>query len=140
MITETPEWLIDDFARETPGVLQVILVSSDGFLLHRAGDIHRDTAQAISAITSTLLGSACSIAELVDESGCGQLYLRFAGCSFLFTAIGELAGLAVLTRQGAQLAPIADRIAHLVASAGRVLTPQRRDEMRARMSTPGAGT
>lgn len=130
-------WLINDFVETMPEVMRAILVSSDGFLLHSAGDTNRDAADGLSAITSALLASGNAIGELIGENnGCEQIMLRFPGCTFLFMWVGDLAGLAALVQQGAKIGEVGKRMAGLVAGAGRVLTPELRDGLAALLPQP----
>ena len=54
-------------------------------------------------------------------------------------SIGNLAGFAVLVREGANLGVIAHQMAQLVDAVGHVLTPQLRDDLRRLNATSGGG-
>lgn len=124
------DWLITDFARSTPGVTHALIVSSDGLPLVFSKGLPADLADPLSAMTSGLISLGRSIAERVGEDSCDQVLLRLAHSHFVFMAIGQLAGLAVLVQNGANLSVVAHRMAQLVASVGHVLTPKLRDELR----------
>ena len=53
-------------------------------------------------------------------------------------SIGNLAGFAVLVREGANLGVVAHQMAQLVDAVGYALTPQLRDDLR-RMNALGGG-
>ena len=127
-------WLVDNFASSTPGVTHALIVSSDGLLLFASGAMSADIADPLSAMTSGMISLGNSVANLVGEGGCDQIMLKFPAGHFLFMAIGDLAGLAVLVHEGSNLGMIAHRMAQLVESVGHVLTPQMRDDLR-RLST-----
>ncbi len=127
-------WLVENFASSTPGVAHALIVSSDGLLLFASGSMSADMADPLSAMTSGMISLGHSIASLVGEDGCDQIMLKFPAGHFLFMAIGDLAGLAVLVHEGSNLGMIAHRMAQLVESVGHVLTPQMRDDLR-RLST-----
>lgn len=127
-------WLVDNFATSTPGVSHAVIVSSDGLLLYASGSMSADIADPLSAMTSGMISLGHSIADLVGQDGCDQIMLKFPAGHFLFMAIGDLAGLAVLVSDGSNLGMVAHRMAQLVESVGHVLTPQMRDDLR-RLST-----
>jgi predicted regulator of Ras-like GTPase activity (Roadblock/LC7/MglB family) len=89
-------------------------------------------------MTSGMLSLGNNIATLIGQPNCDQIMLKFPAGHFLFMNISTLAGLAVLTEEGANLSVVAFQMAQLVDSVGHVLTPQLRDDLR-RMST-GQGT
>jgi uncharacterized protein len=130
-------WLVEDFAKATPGVTHALVVSADGLPLVAYGAIPGDVADALSAMTSGLLSLGSNIAQLLDESGCEQIMLKFPAGHFLFMGIGNLAGLAVLVQEGANLGVVAHRMSQLVDSVGHVLTPQLRDDLRSRAAVRG---
>lgn len=127
-------WLVNNFAASTPGVTHAVIVSSDGLLLLASGSMSTDVADPLSAMTSGMISLGNSIANLVGQDGCDQIMLKFPAGHFLFMAIGNLAGLAVLVSDGSNLGMVAHRMAQLVESVGHVLTPQMRDDLR-RLST-----
>ncbi len=131
-------WLVNNFAGSTPGITHAVIVSSDGLLLFASGSMSADIADPMSAMTSGMISLGHSMANLVGESGCDQIMLKFPAGHFLFMAIGSLAGLAVLVQEGSNLGMIAHRMAQLVESVGHVLTPQMRDDLR-RLSTGQRG-
>ena len=127
-------WLLDNFAASTPGVSHALIVSSDGLPLIAAGSMPPDLADPLAAMTSGIISLGNNIAGKFGEAGCDQVMLKFPSGHFLFMGIGQLAGFAVLVRDGANLGVVAHQMAQLVDAVGHVLTPQLRDDLR-RMST-----
>jgi predicted regulator of Ras-like GTPase activity (Roadblock/LC7/MglB family) len=127
-------WLLDNFASSTPGVSHALIVSSDGLPLVAAAGMSADLADPLAAMTSGLLALGNNIAGKVGEPRCEQMMLKFSGGHFLFMGIGNLAGFAVLVREGANLGVVAHQMAQLVDAVGHVLTPQLRDDLRRRMA------
>jgi predicted regulator of Ras-like GTPase activity (Roadblock/LC7/MglB family) len=127
-------WLIDNFAKSTPGVTHALIVSSDGLPLIAAGGMSPDLADPLAAMTSGIISLGNNIAGKVGEVGCDQVMLKFPSGHFLFMSIGSLAGFAVLVKEGANLGVVAHQMAQLVDAVGHVLTPQLRDDLR-RMNT-----
>jgi len=123
-------WLLDNFATSTPGVRHALIVSSDGLPLITAGGMSPDLADPLAAMTSGIISLGHNIADKVGEAGCDQLMLKFPSGHFLFMGIGNLAGFAVLVREGANLGVVAHQMAQLVDAVGHVLTPQLRDDLR----------
>jgi len=135
-------WLVDNFARSTPGVTHALIVSSDGLPLITSADLAPDLADPLAAMTSGIISIGNNIAGQVGEPGCEQVMLKFPSGHFLFMGIGNLAGFAVLVEEGANLGVVGHQMARLVDSVGHLLTPQLRDDLR-RMNTPvteGAGS
>lgn len=122
-------WLLNDFASSTPGVAHALLVSSDGLPLIVSENMNRDIADSLSAMTSGLISLGRTMAEQIDQGACEQVMLKFPAGHFLFIGIGDLAGLAVLVGEGANLGVVAHRMNQLVESVGHVLTPAIRDEL-----------
>lgn len=131
-------WLLDNFAASTPGVSHALIVSSDGLPLIAAGAMPADLADPLAAMTSGIISLGNNIAAKIGESGCDQVMLKFPAGHFLFMGIGQLAGFAVLVREGANLGVVAHQMAQLVDAVGHVLTPQLRDDLR-RMSAMTGG-
>jgi predicted regulator of Ras-like GTPase activity (Roadblock/LC7/MglB family) len=131
-------WLLDNFAASTPGVSHALIVSSDGLPLIAAGGMAPDLADPLAAMTSGIISLGNNIAGKFGEAGCDQVMLKFPSGHFLFMGIGQLAGFAVLVRDGANLGVVAHQMAQLVDAVGHVLTPQLRDDLR-RMSTMTTG-
>jgi predicted regulator of Ras-like GTPase activity (Roadblock/LC7/MglB family) len=131
-------WLVDNFALSTPGVTHALIVSADGLPLIAAGGMSPDLADPLAAMTSGIISLGNNIASKVGETGCDQVMLKFPSGHFLFMSIGNLAGFAVLVREGANLGVVAHKMAQLVDAVGHVLTPQLRDDLR-RMNTTSGG-
>lgn len=132
-------WLLNDFAAGTPGVAHALLVSSDGLALVGSGTMPADFADPMAAMTSGMISLGNNIARRVGESGCEQVMLKFPTGHFLFMSIGNLAGLAVLVNEGANLGAVAYRMTQLVQGVGHVLTPQMRDDLRRLSASAGQG-
>jgi predicted regulator of Ras-like GTPase activity (Roadblock/LC7/MglB family) len=123
-------WLVDNFAQSTPGVTHALIVSSDGLPLITSGGMSPDLADPLAAMTSAIISLGNNIASKVGEAGCEQVMLKFPTGHFLFMGIGSLAGFSVLVKEGANLGAVAYQMARLVDSAGHLLTPRLRDDLR----------
>ncbi|MCW5249569.1 roadblock/LC7 domain-containing protein [Streptomyces sp. SHP 1-2] len=58
-------WVLNRLTQEK-GVLNAVLLSSDGMVLAQSDTVHRDTAERAAASASSLFGLGRSIAELAD--------------------------------------------------------------------------
>ena len=123
-------WVVDNFVRSTPGVSHALIVSADGLPLIAAGGMSDDMADQLAAMTSGIISLGNNIASKVGEAGCDQVMLKFPSGHFLFMGIGDLAGFAVLVREGTNIGVVAHQMAQLVDAVGHVLTPQLRDDLR----------
>jgi hypothetical protein len=123
-------WLVDNFAASTPGVMHALIVSADGLPLITAGGMSPDLADPLAAMTSGIISLGNNIAGKIGEASCDQVMLKFPSGHFLFMGIGNLAGFAVLVREGANIGVVAHQMAQLVDAVGHVLTPQLRDDLR----------
>jgi uncharacterized protein len=132
-------WLIDNFALSTPGVTHALIVSADGLPLIAAGGMPADLADPLAAMTSGIISLGNNIASKVGETGCDQVMLKFPSGHFLFMGIGNMAGFAVLVREGANIGVVAHQMAQLVDAVGHVLTPQLRDDLRRMNALNGRG-
>ena len=132
-------WVVDNFVRSTPGVSHALIVSADGLPLIAAGAMSADLADPLAAMTSGIISLGNNIASTVGEAGCDQVMLKFPSGHFLFMGIGQLAGFAVLVREGTNIGVVAHQMAQLVDAVGHVLTPQLRDDLRRMNASSGGG-
>lgn len=123
-------WLLRQFASATPGVTFALIVSSDGLALVESGSHPSEFVDPMAALTSGMISLGNNIAGHVGAGGCDQIMLKFGTGHLLFMSIGQLAGLAVLVGEGANLGAVAHEMTKFVHGAGRVLTPQMRDDLR----------
>ncbi|MGH3379447.1 MAG: roadblock/LC7 domain-containing protein [Actinoallomurus sp.] len=122
---------LDELAGNARGVRNALLVSADGLLIHRTGEMDQAKAESLAAVTSSLLGAARGTGEVIGEGPCEQMMARYASSTLIFTAVTDLAGLLVLVDRGTRLDVIAAAITRLVESTGRVLAPQVREDIAA---------
>ena len=132
-------WLVDNFALSTPGVTHALIVSSDGLPLITSTGLAPDLADPLAAMTSGIISIGNNIAGQIGEPGCEQVMLKFPSGHFLFMGIGDLAGFAVLVREGTNIGVVAHQMAQLVDAVGHVLTPQLRDDLRRMNALSGGG-
>src|SRR6201995_3085036 len=132
-------WLVDNFAAPKPGVTHALIVSADGLPLIAAGGMPARLEAPPCPRPTGILSLGNTIASKGGEVGCDQVMLKFPSGHFLFMGIGNLAGFAVLVREGANLGVVAHQMTQLVDAVGHVLTPQLRDDLRRLNATSGGG-
>lgn len=123
-------WLLNGFVRKVHGVTHALIMSSDGFPLTTSEAMSNDDGEQLAAISSGLLSLARNSAALFDKGTCEHIMIRLTKGYFLFMGIGTGAGLAVLTNPECDMKVVAYEMTQFVASAGHVLTPEARADLR----------
>ncbi|HEX4813653.1 MAG TPA: roadblock/LC7 domain-containing protein [Nonomuraea sp.] len=122
------EWLLENLRDNTPGIVQVLVLSRDGLKMCWSSGLHLDKADQLAAIAAGIqsLALAASV-EFGDYSGSGQAMVEFGGGLLLMVPAGEGAHLAVLAKDDADIGIVAHNMNELVEQIGGFLTaPPRR--------------
>ncbi|CAM4002434.1 Roadblock/LAMTOR2 domain-containing protein [Nocardiopsis gilva] len=123
-------WLISNFVSEMPGVEHAVVVSSDGLLLTASEGFPEEHAEQLAAIASGMQSLSDGTARLFGKGTSEQLILRMEHGHLFVMSISDGSTLAVLTSSSADMKIVAYKMALLVESAGHVLTPQLRSQLR----------
>ncbi|MGH3843428.1 MAG: roadblock/LC7 domain-containing protein [Pseudonocardiaceae bacterium] len=123
-------WLINGFVEHVPGVTHALILSTDGFPLTASTSVSSDGAEQLAAIASGLLGLARNSAALFGKGSCELIMIRLSRGYFLFMAMGENAGLAVLTSAHCDMKGVAYEMTQFVDKAAEALTPKARADLR----------
>lgn len=123
-------WLVNNFVTEVPGVAHAIVVSSDGLLLTVSDGLSVERAEQLAAVASGLLSLAQGGTRLFDQGSCVQTIVTMERGYLFVMAISDGSCLAVLASRDCDLKVVAYQMTLLVDSAGHVLTPQLRRELR----------
>ncbi|CAM3907394.1 roadblock/LC7 domain-containing protein [Nocardiopsis rhodophaea] len=123
-------WLISNFVSEMPGVEHAVVVSSDGLLLTASEQFPEEHAEQLAAIASGMQSLSDGTARLFGKGTSEQLILRMEHGHLFVMSISDGSTLAVLTSSSADMKIVAYKMALLVESAGHVLTPQLRSQLR----------
>ena len=124
-------WLVGNFARNTPGVAHAMVVSADGLPVAVSERLQRSRADQLAAIASGLAsltqgGSRCFEGGLVKQT------VVEMDRGFLFVmSISDGSCLTVLATSSCNVGVVAYEMTVLVARAGDVLTPSLRAELQA---------
>jgi uncharacterized protein len=66
------DWLVNDFTRDTPGVLHALVVSGDGLLLASSAHVDVALGDQLSAATSGLVSLSRGAAQLLSMAPVSQ--------------------------------------------------------------------
>lgn len=123
------DWLITEFADNTPGVAHAIVVSSDGLRLATSSGFPADRADQLAAVAAGLLSLTMGASRVFDGGRVTQTVIEMQRGLLLIMAISDGSCLAVLASSDADLGLVAYHMTLLVERAGQVLTPQLRAEL-----------
>lgn len=91
----TVNWMLDDLTG-VDGVLHAVAVSGDGMVIQTSARIHRNDADQLAAMTSSLSGIAQGVAHHFGGGAVQQTVIEMDDRYLLVTAAGPNALLAVL--------------------------------------------
>lgn len=118
--------LITHFTERVPGVLHVLVVSSDGVPVAVSDRIQPDDLEMLSAITSGFISLACGACRILDGGAVTQGLVAMERGTLVIMAIDDGSSIAVLTTAAADLDLVAYEMTMLVGQAGSIFTPPAR--------------
>jgi uncharacterized protein len=124
-------WLVGNFARNTPGVAHAMVVSADGLPVALSERLDRPRADQLAAIASGL-ASLTQGASRCFQGGLVEQTVVEMDRGFLFVmSISDGSCLTVLATSSCNVGVVAYEMTVLVTRAGDVLTPSLRAELQA---------
>jgi predicted regulator of Ras-like GTPase activity (Roadblock/LC7/MglB family) len=105
---------VEEFARQTPGVIQAIVVSEDGLLLAQSAYLGRDNCERFAAITSAMTSLAIGAARTYDLGHMNKLVVDLDRAFLLLGAFGAASWLGVMARRDTDLGDLARHVAAFV--------------------------
>jgi len=123
-------WLLSQFASNTPEVIDAIAVSSDGLLVATAHKLDRASADRLAAITSAIISLAQGAGRVYDLGQPNKVIIDLDGGYLLVSAISAGATLGVLASRQANLGNLAYEMAVFANRAGEVISPQLIEELK----------
>ncbi|GGM37641.1 roadblock/LC7 domain-containing protein [Dactylosporangium sucinum] len=123
-------WLINQFAANTPLVSDAIAVSSDGLLIAMTNSLERADADRLAAITSAIISLSIGAAQVYDLGSPNKVIIDLDRGYLLVSAISVGAALSVLAAKSANLGQLAYEMAMFANRAGAVLTPGLIEELK----------
>ncbi len=123
-------WLLTQFAAETPEVMDAIAVSSDGLVIAMSNAMDRADADRLAAITSAIFSLANGASRVYDLGGTKKVIIDLDRGYLLVSAISVGSALGVLANRSANLGTLAYEMAMFANRAGSVLTPDLIEELK----------
>lgn len=123
-------WLLRQFASNTPEVMDAIAVSSDGLLIAMSQVTNRADADRLAAITSAIISLAQGAARVYRLGSPNKVIIDLDGGYLLVTSIAAGSALGVLASRSANLGNLAYEMALFANRAGTVITPQLIEELK----------
>jgi predicted regulator of Ras-like GTPase activity (Roadblock/LC7/MglB family) len=123
-------WLLSEFAKDAPGVVDAIAVSSDGLLIAMSNTLERADADRLAAITSAIVSLAGGAARVYDLGAPIKIVIDLERGFILVCAISVGSALGVLATKSTNLGALAYEMAMFANRAGSVLTPSLIDELK----------
>ena len=124
-------FLVDNFVAATPGVVDAIVVSSDGLALAASKGLDRDAVDRFSAVASGLIGLAFGVAERFGGGGVREVVIDMENVLLFVTGISDGSLLAVVASSGADVGLVGFEMSRLVERCGDILSPELRHELQA---------
>lgn len=122
-------FLVDDFVQSTPGVVDTVVVSSDGLALAASKGLDRDAVDRFAAVASGLIGLAFGVAERFDGGGVREVVIDMENVLLFVTGISDGSLLAVVASANADVGLVGFEMSRLVERCGDVLSPELRHEL-----------
>lgn len=123
------EWLLADSARETPGVVQVVVVSADGLRLATSPGMDDGPADQLSAAASGLISLARGTAHLLRAGPATQTIPEMGARDLFVTAISQGATLAVHTGRRCEIGVVGYEMTMPASRVGRAPTAAARADI-----------
>jgi predicted regulator of Ras-like GTPase activity (Roadblock/LC7/MglB family) len=120
------DWLLDDLLVRLPGAERAIVLSSDGLLIGRSGNLDRDDAEHLSAVASGFQSLARGTGRHFGGGAVRQTVVEMENSFLVVTAAGAGACLALLAAVDADMGMVAYEMNLLVKRVGVYLSTQPR--------------
>lgn len=124
------DWLLVEFVRDTPGVLNAVVASNDGLRLATSPGIDEALGDQLSAAASGLVSLARGTAHLVGAGSVTQTILEMTLGYLFVSAIGAGATLAVYADRRCDIGAVGYGMTMLATRVGHILSPEMRADTR----------
>ncbi|WP_369238857.1 roadblock/LC7 domain-containing protein [Streptomyces sp. R21] len=121
--SQTFNWLLANFVRNTDGVRDAVAVSSDGLLIAVSDGLGRTEADHLAAIVSGLSSLARSASKRYSFDGVKLIMIEMGRGFLLVSAVRDGSCLGVLADSSGELGLVGYEMAVLAERAGDLLTP-----------------
>jgi predicted regulator of Ras-like GTPase activity (Roadblock/LC7/MglB family) len=123
-------WLISQFAANTPDVIDAIAVSADGLLIAMSQKLDRANADRLAAITSAVISLGIGAGKVYDLGEPNKIIIDLDRGYVLISSISAGATLGLLATRQANLGNLAYEMAVFANRAGEVISPQLIEELK----------
>ena len=117
------DWLLVDFARETPGVTTALVVSVDGLPLAASSGVSDAFADQLAAAASGLVSLARATTNLLASGSLTQTILEMSGGYLFVTSVSRGATVAVHATRHCDLGLVGYEMTMLAERVGKALDP-----------------
>jgi uncharacterized protein len=124
-------WLLSQFATDTPGVIHAIAVSSDGLVVATSHRLDRASADRLAAITSAFISLARGTSNVYDLGNTNKVVVDLDRGYLLVSSISAGSALGVLAERSAKLGTLGYEMAVFANRTAEVLTPGLIEELKA---------
>jgi uncharacterized protein len=122
--TQSFNWLLANFVRDTDGVTDAVAVSSDGLLMAMSDGLNRTDAEQLAAIVSGLTSLASSASQRYGFDGLKLVMIEMRRGFLLVSTISDGSCLGVVATTKCDLGLVGHEITVLCDRFGALLTPQ----------------
>ncbi|WP_020667389.1 roadblock/LC7 domain-containing protein [Amycolatopsis nigrescens] len=111
-------WLLEDLVQRVVGINHTVVLSADGLLMGRSGELSEDDAEHLSAMASAFQSLARGTGRHFGGGRVQQTLVEMEHAFLVVTAAGHGACLAVLAAEDADIGMIAYEMNMLVKRVG----------------------
>jgi predicted regulator of Ras-like GTPase activity (Roadblock/LC7/MglB family) len=123
------DWLLNDLVKRVAGVDRAVVLSADGLLIGRSGNLSEADAEHLSAVASAFQSLARGTGRHFGGGHVRQTLVEMDHAYLFVTAAGQGACLALLAGESADVGMIAYEMNLMVKRVGAVLTAKPREAM-----------
>ncbi len=116
-------WLLTSFVEKVPGVVDAVVVSSDGLLMAMSSGIGRAGGDQLAAVASGLTSMTTGAARCFGGGDVNQIVVELDAGYMFFMAISDGSSFAVLAGKSCDVGMIGYEMTMLSKRMGTVLTP-----------------
>jgi uncharacterized protein len=129
-------WLLERLCDTVPAIKQAVVVSSDGLAMAKSQDVDRETAERLAAVSSGMIGLAYGSAGRFGAGAVSNIIVEMQQAWLFITGIRHGSLLCCLTSKEIDLGAVAFEMSIFVQRVGDSLTPDVREELKARLVEP----
>lgn len=116
-------WLVASFVDRVPGVVDAVIVSSDGLLMAMSSGIGRAGGDQLSAVASGLVSLTQGAARCFGGGDVEQIIVELQAGYMFFMSISDGSSIAVLAGKTCDVGLVGYEMTMLAKRVGAVLTP-----------------